>query len=673
MTAWKIKFMTLQTKKWINLSAITGFMLFIIFLSMNRSNQLQTQINTYQQQTLQKNRLLSSLHSQLGYGGMIHFFKNYVLRGELQYYNQFNEVVEEINNTLSKFRAHSLNRTELSALTSIQLMTDDYTQAVASTLKLWQKGKTSNEVLVKLQSVESIRTSLGYGGMIHQFKNYVLRGHDKYATAFTQQIKLVNSSLQDYRSSGEMSVKETQSLEKLSEMLTAYSNAMETAKGLWTQGKSAQEVISKLELVEEINSQMGYGGAIHAFKNYVLRGDKKYLSQFQQHRKRILKALNYYRSLGNLSAEERESLNKINEMIERYSNTIFVTKGLWQSNKPINEAQIKIDDTAYLTAFITLRRVFRQATQARNDIDTRIKINDKPYLLALKNLGSISEQATKARKTIDEQIQVDDQTYFFQLNLLQEQINKENELSQQRILKHLSNTSFIIIIFILLFGIILLMMNHQLINYVINQVLLWQQVMADHSKTPSINQNDEFSTLGKSILARQSHIIQQQQARDEETQNLLKKNSHCLHTIKIFQLTHRHTDDLAKQLLTYLADIFQAQSLILYKIHSENIPLSIASYGSSNDEQIEGQGLVIQVAKDGEVKRIENIPDDSLIIRTGLIKATAKFISIIPIILNGQVHSVLEIASLNPIDHDIEKLIETTGEAIAMALGKTDE
>ena len=47
------------------------------------------------------------------------------------------------------------------------------------------------------------------------------------------------------------------------------------------------EVVVRDELISEMRYRFGYGGAIHNFKNYVLRANEKYIDKFRKDYKTI--------------------------------------------------------------------------------------------------------------------------------------------------------------------------------------------------------------------------------------------------------------------------------------------------------------------------------------------------------------------------------------------------
>ena len=68
------------------------------------------------------------------------------------------------------------------------------------------------------------------------------------------------------------------------------------------------QVAARQSLLSEMKSQLGYGGAIHNFRNYVIRGKDKYGERFLSNYQTIGLLLDGYQRLGDLNVEERNSL-----------------------------------------------------------------------------------------------------------------------------------------------------------------------------------------------------------------------------------------------------------------------------------------------------------------------------------------------------------------------------
>lgn len=74
---------------------------------------------TYQIDRSDKAKLTSILQAEIGYGGAIHHFKNYVLRNDSKYFDEANKKLIEANATVEQFYLLNVIRAELLALQHI--------------------------------------------------------------------------------------------------------------------------------------------------------------------------------------------------------------------------------------------------------------------------------------------------------------------------------------------------------------------------------------------------------------------------------------------------------------------------------------------------------------------------------------------------------------------------
>lgn len=114
---------------------------------------------------------------------------------------------------------------------------------------------------------------------------------------------------------------------------------------------------------------------IHNFKNYVLRGDDKYLSRVENNYHQLSTQVTTYRNLSQLSAEEQKALELILSVA-----------------------------TAYRDAAQQAASMYRDGYNTY-DIDTAVKINDSPALKALEVLNQAYLNLTKSvSKQLNEQL-----------------------------------------------------------------------------------------------------------------------------------------------------------------------------------------------------------------------------------------------------------------------------
>ena len=81
----------------------------------------------------------------------------------------------------------------------------------------------------KLESLNAIFKHLGYGGAIHSFKNYVLRGEVKYYTKADESFDKVRVVILNYLDSFETELSERNSLKAVLDVVTLYEKKLEVA------------------------------------------------------------------------------------------------------------------------------------------------------------------------------------------------------------------------------------------------------------------------------------------------------------------------------------------------------------------------------------------------------------------------------------------------------------
>ncbi|EIJ42440.1 methyl-accepting chemotaxis protein [Beggiatoa alba B18LD] len=77
-------------------------------------------------------------------------------------------------------------------------------------------------VAQRMYYLEEIRTHLGYGGMIHHFKNLVLRKQTKYVTGFNESFNKLQTILTQYRQLPDVTPDELKFLEEVQKVANAY-------------------------------------------------------------------------------------------------------------------------------------------------------------------------------------------------------------------------------------------------------------------------------------------------------------------------------------------------------------------------------------------------------------------------------------------------------------------
>ena len=161
--------------------------------------------NKFESDRSEKARAANSLHQELGYGGMIHHFKNLVLRHDLTQLDDIKAHINRARSSLDHYANLSINDYEKRALKNLQDVLTAYEKATLEVklaiesnqtpeiidakvkindtpslqaldnLKIENSSIDRTKNISKTRLLNELKRSLGFGGMIHQFKNYILR------------------------------------------------------------------------------------------------------------------------------------------------------------------------------------------------------------------------------------------------------------------------------------------------------------------------------------------------------------------------------------------------------------------------------------------------------------------------------------------------------------------
>jgi len=177
----------------------------------------------------------------------------------------------------------------------------------------------------------------------------------------------------------------------------------------------AMSSAKRTELVNELSKVAGYGGIIHSFKNYVLRGTDKYRVSVNTKAEAAYKILDKYQSLPGISAKVGKDIQAVRAVVQAY-------------HKAAKSVSVMVNSGTSPTS-----------------IDASVKISDGPALEAIKRLGEGNFDI--------------DPTYWFnmqtgKINILKEiEDNLAKGLADKAVdLKSTALTSLIITLFLVVAG-----------------------------------------------------------------------------------------------------------------------------------------------------------------------------------------------------------------------------
>ena len=156
-------------------------------------------------------------------------------------------------------------------------------------------------------------------------------------------------------------------------------------------------VETKMSLLSKIKDDFGYGGAIHSYKNYLVRGENKYLVTFNKKYKQFIKHKNEYLNLKDISLFEINNLKVIASAFYEYKVNSAQIKELLYSNKGVKyiDSIVKIDDSFALRAMKNLNLYYTNirhntTKQIQNSIENMYKISLFVIFLIIILIGIIS-------------------------------------------------------------------------------------------------------------------------------------------------------------------------------------------------------------------------------------------------------------------------------------------
>ena len=247
---------------------------------------------TYQADRSEKARLESVLRAAIGYGGMIHDFKNYVIRHEEFRMDRVQADIGAARAVIGQYRSLGLSEAEKVALEDISEVLNLYDRALLKSRELIRKNATTAEIDEQVKIDDSIALrSLG--------------------TLRSEVIRLSGS------------------------------------------GRNIRRV--KGRIAANLRAGMGYGGMIHEFKNLVLRSDLPLVGKVHDHIKNIEENLNAYRDMEPTTAE-KIALDDIEKSVSEYKSKLVAIEELIGANATIAQIDdaVKINDTAALRGLKTL-------------------------------------------------------------------------------------------------------------------------------------------------------------------------------------------------------------------------------------------------------------------------------------------------------------------------------
>ena len=157
---------------------------------------------------------------------------------------------------------------------------------------------------------------------------------------------------------------------------------MDMAETHWNEYQ--QRVVQRQSLLDEIKSRLGYGGAIHNLKNYVLRGEPKYADRFKLNHQALLQNIQAYRNLQGLSEGESKALDDIEQVANGYRSGLDRIAPMVEAGAAVEliDQVITVSDKPALDAFKVLKQRHQALTQAGSQRLTGV-VGDGKFMVTI--------------------------------------------------------------------------------------------------------------------------------------------------------------------------------------------------------------------------------------------------------------------------------------------------
>ncbi len=115
------------------------------------------------------------------------------------------------------------------------------------------------------------------------------------------------------------------------------------------------EVLNKVtrnELLNELQALIGYGGLIHNYKNYVVRGEEHYLKHFQKTKIAVKDVIKRYKASPGMTQKDQSYLEAIDNTFDEYFNHVNAITNYLQQSYTVQEIDelVQVDDLSALQA-----------------------------------------------------------------------------------------------------------------------------------------------------------------------------------------------------------------------------------------------------------------------------------------------------------------------------------
>lgn len=233
--------------------------------------------NEYKQSNAPRAKALASAVDTIGYGGMIHQYKNYIIRQDAGRVEKVYSRAAVAIFALNRLELYDNSKTTVTAVEQVKSVIEAYVTNAGKLVALVETGHTAKEIdatlsindgpaiegleilfaqllkqdpgapLSKNYHLGQLHLALGFNGMIHHFKNYVIRHDAPRIIKITKAMDAARSALASYKDLG-ITTTEQRAIDDIYMVLANYDRGLKLAQEMIAKGASITEMDRQIQV-----------------------------------------------------------------------------------------------------------------------------------------------------------------------------------------------------------------------------------------------------------------------------------------------------------------------------------------------------------------------------------------------------------------------------------------
>ena len=255
----------------------TVFFAIVGFAAIQFVGNTEGSWNEYKNSNAPRAKALASAVDTIGYGGMIHQFKNYIIRQDAGRIEKVRQSAAVAIFALNRLELYDDSPKTVTAVSQVKSVINAYVSNAEKLVELVKSGHTAKEIDAVLTiddgpAIEGLETlfaqlrkqnldaplsknyylgqlhrALGFNGMIHHFKNYIIRHDAPRVAKVTKAMDAAKSALKSYKELG-ITAAEQRAIDDIYMVLDNYARGLQLAQELVAKGASITEIDHQIKV-----------------------------------------------------------------------------------------------------------------------------------------------------------------------------------------------------------------------------------------------------------------------------------------------------------------------------------------------------------------------------------------------------------------------------------------